>query len=182
MRGKDQATCGTSTAPCRTIGYTLANRAAARDTVQVLGGTFREHLTPPVDVTIKGAGTAATLVDGGGNGTVLTIAAGRTVTVANLTLQNGYTTNCGGGISNSGALALGRVSVTGNRFVSTPVETPGLGGGVCNNGTLTITASTISSNTAEGGGGIYNTGVLTVYTSTIANNSSGSWGRRRGQS
>ena len=50
-----------------------------------------------------------------------------------------------------------------------------LGGGIYNSGTLTLTASTVSGNSANDlsvnrGGGIYNSGTLTVINSTISSN------------
>src|SRR6266851_3831568 len=46
------------------------------------------------------------------------------------------------------------------------------GGGIQNDGTLTLSNSTLASNSAFDGGGIYNNGTLTLSNSTLASNSS----------
>ncbi len=56
-------------------------------------------------------------------------------------------TGTGGGIDNSGTLAVGATTLSGN--------SGGLGGGIASSGTLTVGGSTLSGNAAGEGGGIY---------------------------
>jgi hypothetical protein len=75
----------------------------------------------------------------------------------------------GGGIFNSGTLAVNDSSLSGNSVRSSFVSQ---GGGIANGGTLTVTNSTFSGNSANGyGGGIDNGGPLTVSETTFSGNS-----------
>ncbi len=124
-------------------------------------GTYTENVTINKDVTIQATegDPAAVIVDGNAAGSVITIAAGDTVTLDSLTIQNGSATN-GGGINNAGTLTLTNSIVQNNSATTN-------GGGIFNasTGTATVTGlSQISDNTAagdastNGGGGIYNDG------------------------
>ncbi len=90
------------------------------------------------------------------------------------TLTNGW----GGGIRNSGTLAISDSTINGNTALGQPAS----GGGIYNTGQLTLTNSTISDNTANGtgsqGGGIYSVMTSTVNLNfvTIAHNSAGTGG------
>ncbi|MBC8163897.1 MAG: hypothetical protein H7Z42_22030 [Roseiflexaceae bacterium] len=104
-------------------------------------------------LTIVGAGSGSTLLDGGGEQTtavdrVLHILADATATISNLSVQNG-SKSLGGGVFNSGTLTLDNAAVVKN--------SADVGGGIQNTGTLTVTSSDISNNLAHfGGGGINN--------------------------
>jgi predicted outer membrane repeat protein len=137
------------------------------------------------NLTITGGGAATTIIDGNKdlrtNLGVIIINVGSTVTISAATIRNGARRDGGGGIANSGALALVNSTVSGNRSVNS--ESGGRGGGIRNDGTLTVTNSTVSGNLSDGdnaslGGGIYNTGtaITTVNTSTISGNSADSGG------
>jgi CSLREA domain-containing protein len=129
-----------------------------------------------------------------------------TVTISGVTIKGGQTAQFtlgppdgdnGGGISNTGTLALTGVTVSGNRTSNggdgglNVAGSGGLGGGIFNNGTITIINSTISGNqtgsgggargllasgTGGHGGGIYNRGTMTVTNSTVSGNQTGSGG------
>jgi hypothetical protein len=85
----------------------------------------------------------------------------------------------GGGVHNSGTMALNRCTISGN---ATAFGNPGSGkggdgGGICNRNIMAIESCTISNNHTESGyerggdgGGIFNGCVLTIANSTIANN------------
>ena len=132
------------------------------------------------DLTLTGAGTASTIIDGGGVDRVLDIdpsGAGVSVTISNLTVRGGNAAGqAGGGIRNLGTLSLSNVTLAAN---SSGVN----GGGLLNLGTLTLTNTTVSGNTAgTDGGGIYNSGggTLIITASTLSGNSANSAGRNGG--
>src|SRR5437773_11161979 len=73
------------------------------------------------DLTLTGAGTASTIIDGGGVDRVLDIdpsGVGVSVTIANLTVRSGGSNNApaqaGGGIRNRGTLSLSNVTLAAN--------------------------------------------------------------------
>ena len=169
-----------------------ANALAGPDTIQlgaatyVLSGAAGDDLAVSGDLditgdlTLTGAGTASTIIDGGGVDRVLDIdpsGAGVSVTISNLTVRGGNAAGqAGGGIRNLGTLSLSNVTLAAN---SSGVN----GGGLLNLGTLTLTNTTVSGNTAgTDGGGIYNSGggTLTITASTLSGNSANSAGRNGG--
>lgn len=126
------------------------NGASAGDTISLAAETFAETVTVDRDLTIQGAGTAASVIDGGAAGTVLTVQAGTTVTLTSLTIRNGRTTGNGGGILNDGTLVASNLLVTANVAATNAVSS---GGGIYSTGSLTLTDSTVSGNEAQAGGG-----------------------------
>src|SRR2546430_14094222 len=169
-----------------------ANALAGADTIQLAAATYvltgaagddlavSGDLDITGDLTLTGAGTASTIIDGGGVDRVLDIdpsGAGVSVTISNLTVRGGNAAGqAGGGIRNLGTLSLSNVTLAAN---SSGVN----GGGLLNLGTLTLTNTTVSGNTAgTDGGGIYNSGggTLTITASTLSGNSANSAGRNGG--
>jgi hypothetical protein len=71
------------------------------------------------------------------------------------------------GVGSHSQLILSGLTITGGGIIGGGIE----GGGISNEGTLTVSACTISNNSASDGGGIYNIGTLTVSGCTISNNS-----------
>src|SRR6266853_209174 len=145
-----------------------ANALAGADTIQLGAATYvlsgaagddaavSGDLDITGDLTLTGAGTASTIIDGGGVDRVLDIdpsGAGVSVTIANLTVRGGNAAGeAGGGIRNRGTLSLNNVTLSAN---SSGIN----GGGLLNLGTLTLTNTTVSGNTAgTDGGGVYNSG------------------------
>jgi len=171
-------------------------------------------------LTVAGPVGTTQQVLGDGSHRVFEIAAGAQATLANLTISKGRSLpgpftpgDSGGGIYNSGALTMtdsmvndnsagagapgpnclapvrlgasgAAPSALGGQYAGSP------GGGIYNAGALSISGSTIVSNTAGAGGhagdcypstggdggnggGIVNTGALTITDSTIANNAAG---------
>jgi len=129
------------------------------------GNSENSAATGDLDITenlvLTGEGAASTIIDGdrGGLGNaadrIFHILSGATVTISDVTIQNG--------------------SVSG--------QSGGSGGGVLNAGALTIINSTVSSNDASlSGGGVHNDGgILTILRSSISNNTkSGSSGANLG--
>ena len=103
-----------------------------------------------------------------------------TLTVSNCTVSGNSTPTDsfgqGGGIFNDGSFGSAPLTVI-NCTISGNAAVPGTGGGITNyGGTLTITNSTLSSNSAQDGGGISNYGnpefsSVTVNSSTLSGNS-----------
>src|SRR6266581_2888896 len=169
-----------------------ANALPGPDTIQLSAATYvlsgaagddlavSGDLDITGDLTLTGAGTASTIIDGGGVDRVLDIdpsGVGVSVTIANLTVRGGNAPGqAGGGIRNLGTLSLNNVTLAAN---SSGIN----GGGLLNLGTLTLTNTTVSGNTASAdGGGIYNGGgsTLTITASTLSGNSANSAGRNGG--
>jgi hypothetical protein len=91
------------------------------------------------------------------------VATGASLTLTNLTVNNGLTSGAGGGILNNGTLSVSGCTVSGN--------SAGAGGGIWG-GTMTVQNSTLSGNSAGEGGGIYSEGgSITISGSTLSHNS-----------
>ena len=171
--GRDQAGCGGITNPCKTISFTINNVAADGDLLVLSKGTYSEGINVTKQLVITGSGTASTIIDGGGNRITVTISA--KTTISNLTIQNGSTYNCGGGVLNNNTLTLNKVTVTQNVAKGGDVAS-GIGGGICNQGPLTLLETTVSSNNAVEAAGIINYAQIVLYRSTVSGNSTGSFG------
>jgi hypothetical protein len=166
------------------------NGGGGGDTITVPAGLYPlafGELPLQKDVTIDGAGSAATLIDGNMRSRILNVAApGVTVSIRGLAVVNGRVAGTsaalaqGGGILNSGTLTLDNVLVRGN-FVM-PADSSGVityGGGIFNAGILRVSNSTIESNHATtlpfGGGisegaGIANVGGQVELTDSVLSN------------
>src|SRR5467141_837371 len=164
-----------------------ANALAGPDTIQLAAATYvltgaagddlalSGDLDITGDLTLTGAGTASTIIDGGGVDRVLDIdpsGVGVSVTISNLTVRGGgnaagQPSQAGGGIRNRGTLSLNNVTVSGNSANSG-------GGGVYNSGgTATLVNVTLGDNTATLGGGISNPAGTATLTNTLVANSTG---------
>lgn len=145
--------------------------AAAGDVVQVDGicyGTNIQTLPGPItlqqnlfidkDITINGdwnylSDVITGTLDALGEGRVLYVASGATVTITHLYLQHGDGTGAGindngGGVFNDGTLALLNSRVQTNTAV--------LGGGLYNEQTLLVEDTVVAGNVAANGAGLYN--------------------------
>ncbi len=169
--GNDVTGTGTITNPYKTINWGIT-KAANGDTVNVGTGTFGTYtnttskdynITISKNLNITGVSKDQTIINPAGNGWVLNIATGFTVTLSNLTITNGnaddsgtQTTNASGGaITNQGTLIVNNCNFTSNSASATASSTSFLG----------------SSSTAYAyGGAIYNTGSLTITNSTFTGN------------
>ena len=122
------------------------------------------------NVSIDGLGANNLIISGNKQSGVFGVDYGALVSIAGLTVEDGYASQ-GGGIANAG----GMLAITGSTISDNSAYGNGSdGGGVDSQfGTLTITDSTLANNSAWFGGGIYasNNTVLTVINSTLANNS-----------
>ena len=162
--------------------------AGSIDTIDLSGlsGTITlGSALPPIDglVTVRGPGSKALAISGNDSVRVLEVDGG-SAAVSGLSIVHGRCTY-GCGIENNASLTLDDVTVDHNVAVLTGGANlfPEGGGIVNNGGDLSITRSTVSSNSSRAtggtnqngpaGGGIYNQqGAVTVADSTIASNDS----------
>jgi parallel beta helix pectate lyase-like protein len=116
------------------------------------------------DTSIDGAGKIT--LDGGTATRLFHAALGVNLTLANLTLANGFIADGGGALVNDG-----NTTITGTTL-STNSSVNEFGGAILNHGSLTITASVVAdSGVSFGhGGGVYNAGTLHVSKTTFARN------------
>ena len=106
----------------------------------------------------------AIVVDARGQGRVMEVDAGVTVSLANATVTGGAGNGNGGGILNRGDLALTDVEIRGNLANQ--------GGGVFNaeHATLRVDRSVFEGNSADQGGGLKNLGAAQITRSSIVGN------------
>jgi len=163
--GSNSGSCTSSASPYATIYYAI-NQSSDSDTIHIADGTYNEYLTVNKHLTFSGASRNGTIITGSGSSVVdnvVDINSGKTVSMHDLTIQNGYALY-GGGINNSGTLYLQRVLIKGNKASEH-------GGGIYNSGTLDIQQTTISGNdTVKWGGGIYSSGALTMHDVWVTGN------------
>jgi|GEM_PF-2157658 uncharacterized repeat protein (TIGR01451 family) len=147
-------------------------------------------ITIAKNLTISGPGAGQLAVSGNGSSQVFIVAAGVTVVISGITIENGAANaacpgscdSSGGGIENSGTLTVTDTTLNENSANEGCDNNCGAAGGGIENestGTLTVTDSTLSSNTADAGctddcgaagGGIENLGTLTLTDSTLSSN------------
>jgi hypothetical protein len=134
-----------------------ANANAGADDITFTGSTFTDTTADTITLTTGQLSITGDLTITGTGANRLTVSGNNATRVFNV--------NAGATASFSGlTISRGR-------------ELSGDGGGIYNGGTLTVSNSTLSSNSAggqNGGGGIYNGGTLTVSNSTLSGNSSSS--------
>ena len=170
------------------------NAASNGDTVDIAPGTYTGAGNVDVDFGGKGLtvrsqyGPTATFIDCGGtaanNHRGFYLHSGETgATISGLTIQNGYTSDNGGGINASS------VSVTVQNCVfKNNTANGGFGGGLydsCEGGPIAVSQCTFTGNAAYQGGGMYNagspTGNLIVTDCVVTGNStSGQYGGQGG--
>jgi len=122
---------------------------------------------PGGKVAINATGGTA-VINGQSLNDVLDVAVNTSVSVNGLTITGGEAGSnyLGGGIANSGTLAIQDCTLSGNTAASG-------GGGIYNSGELSVADSTISGNangTGGTGGGIDNSGRMTLVDSTVSGN------------
>jgi CSLREA domain-containing protein len=143
--------------------YTLTRVGAGEDLAS----------TGDLDVTatlwLTGAGTATTIIDGGGIDRVFDLNGSITVIMSGVTIRDGYADKGGGILNRSGSsLLLTDSLLDGNRG---DASTGWDGGGLHNNGTATLTDVTVIGNRAfAGGAGIYTDGATTLDDVTLSSN------------
>ena len=168
--GSDSNNCMSSETACRTIGHAIS-LASSDDSIMVAAAIYVENLTIGISVNVIGSAASATIIDGAGRSTVVTISsASAQVTLVNVTITNGIH-----GIYNRGGTL-----ILNNSAVSHNSAEFG-GAGIYNAGILMINNSTVSANSVgtrcignpcpAAGGGIYSSSTLRISNSTIGQNS-----------
>jgi hypothetical protein len=170
VHGNDQNNCKSQQTACKTIGHAIS-LASSGDSIMVTPATYTENLTIGISLKVIGVGAGTIIIDGGHDGTVVTVNASAVpVTLLKVTIRHGIA-NEGGGIYNLGTLTLGNCTVSENSATS---HETALGGGIANGGTLTVTNSILFGNNTTGrssaGGGIANGGTLIINNSTFRGN------------
>ena len=121
--GHDSSTCGTSSAPCATIGQGVTN-ASAGDTVSVAAGTYNEQVVVPK--TLMLVGHSAVVDPKGattGSGTSMDAAAIEVLPTASGTTIQGFTVQ---GATGEGILVVSarHVTIRGNQVSNNDIGTP----------------------------------------------------------
>ena len=177
-----------------------ANATPGHDYVQLNAGTYSISLDDQFedagfsgdfdildDITIRGLGADQTIIDGAALDRIFHVFPGATLTLENLTVQNGEAFD-GGAIFVEGVAIFDATSVT----PPVPTDTAALnlnnvnvidseafnqGGGIYNLGTVTAVGSSISRNASGSrGGGIFNHGDVNAINTTISTNTAVSRG------
>ncbi|MBK7893801.1 MAG: hypothetical protein IPJ90_02670 [Anaerolineaceae bacterium] len=140
-------------------GDTITFAPNVSGTIELTSG----ELSITENLTLTGPGSTIMSVSGNNASRVFFID-GAIVVISGLTIRDGNTVACGGGICASAAnLTLSDTVVISNAG--------GLGGGISNYGTLTLINSSIVENSSiDTGGGINNLGELYVSNSVISGN------------
>ena len=147
--------------------YVLAIPSSPPKWVPEVGTIGALHIID--DLTLTGAGTAATVIDGDRRDGVLKVGyiyqgSRPKVDIRSLTIQHGLANLSGGGILNGGILTIRDLVIRDNQAGQMD------GGGISNGGQLTVIDSAIISNGAQTGGGISNYGSMALINTTIAEN------------
>ncbi|MBS1887475.1 MAG: hypothetical protein JSU06_09835 [Actinobacteria bacterium] len=148
--------------------------------------TLASKLQIAGDVEILGPGAGQLTVSGGSTTRIFEALSG-TISIDDLTVTDGRTTELGGGmyVQSGATVALDRVALRGNEVEATSVSTNpkyAAGGAIMNEGDLTLTESSVTGNVARNaatvaeahalGGGIANgEGRLLLDRSTVSGNS-----------
>jgi len=167
VSGDDGNNCKTKNTACATIGHAIS-LAASGDTIQIAAATYQENLGIPFNLRLNGAKAATTIVDGTNTANVFTVGVGISLTLSNLTINNGVGYSGGGGVDNSGTLTVKKTNFYTNTALS--------GGAILNTGTASISNTNFSGNSpyffgrSASCGAIDNRSTMTIAASTFFNN------------
>jgi len=139
----------------------------------VYSGYGNTNITINRNMTIQGQSQAGTIINGTDTNWIFNIQPGISVTLENLTLTNGYTTNVGGAVSNQGNLTLNNCTFTQNQAFR--------GGAIYNQDNLTVNNCTFSNNRASVDGGViwnyvYAGSVICVINQSTFTNNTANYG------
>jgi hypothetical protein len=153
------------------------------DSINIGQGTYAGGFEVDKDVTLRGAGSNDTTIQGSSRASVVQVRSGANVTIEALAITGGGGSRIGanaigGGILNEGGLTLQDSEVRDNT-VATSGSRVRLGGGIYSDSskTLRIVDSLIAGNRAFRGGGIFvRDGDAVIQGTTVFGNQSGSDG------
>ena len=150
---------------CGTAFITFNIAGAGPHTLTLTSG----ELTVDKNLAIAGPSDESIRISGNDSSRVLDVEAGASLSLFNLTIQNGRALDDGGGIRNRGTLTVTNSTLSGNSAAF-------FGGAIDNEAVATINNRTISGNSATSAGGIHSTNTLTLVNTTItANTASADW-------
>jgi hypothetical protein len=145
------------------------NAASPGSTIRVCGGFFRQPVTINKNLTLTGAGsqTGGTVLKGNGTARMVSIGPEVTVSLVDMAIDDGFSSDDGGGCFNEGTLKLTNCVVRNSRAQR--------GGGIFNAGTrgLALFNTTVTGNSAsDTGGGIFNdvSGDVTLTGGSVTGN------------
>ncbi len=149
--GNDNTGNGSQTNPYQTLKTALTNVYPSGN-IYILDGTYtgtgNTNLTINMNLNIIGENLNKTIINADGIGSIFIIPSGFNVSMKNLTLTGGNSTNYGGAINNNGDLTMNNCKLTNN--------TAQHGGALYNYNLATINNSLFSNNHATYDGAIYN--------------------------
>jgi predicted outer membrane repeat protein len=175
VNGNDHNDCKSPQTACKTIGRAMGLTSPG-DSIIVAAATYHENLFVPHGLSIVGSGTATTIIDGGGLGSVI-LSNQHNVVVSSVTMRNGGGDG-GNGIGDGGnvyncfaSMTIMNSVIIGGRVRRGP-GFDGFGGAIynCPSSTMTVINTTLIDNSAEEGGAICNGGFLTIMNSTFSGN------------
>jgi len=138
--------------------------------------TLANTISNSVNTVLNGTGHQIT-ISGNTAVRVFYVNTGTSLTLSNLTIANGYSTE-GGAIFNLGTNVIDNCTFRQNSATTFTAYSSAVGGAICNLGNITISHSTFTNNSAFGGpfgeagngGAIYTSGFLGLQRSVIALN------------
>ncbi len=147
--------------------------AQAGDRLLISAGTYTEQITVGKNLTISGENRATAIIDGNSTGRVVTVEGAITLTIDNLTFENGSDAAGGGIYTSNSTVTLNSVIIRDSQ------ATTDHGGAIFTEaGTIQLVETTLSNNSAAvDGGAVYTeAGTVTITSSTFDNNSAGGRG------
>ena len=170
---RDAITVANATPGADSIFFLVGGSGGVFDLSIAGSGLTQGDLDITDDLEISGDGTTLTHIDARQLDRVFDIHAPATVTIRDVTVTGGFTTEHGGGFRVEAGATLNLVDIDVVNNVTTNPNLPGgLGGGIANFGTTTVDRSTLRDNasTLRNGGAFYNAGTITLTNSTMSGN------------
>jgi len=129
----------------------------------VYSGINNTNITITKSMNIIGQTMKGTIINGTNTNTIFLIKPGIGLTLSNLTISNGISTDSSGAINNQGNLKISKCNFSYN--------SANIGGAISNQGSLKIDQTSFYKNQAVSGGAIFNNGILLLSDSVFIANS-----------